>query len=106
MDTCICTVESLCYFPETIRTLLTGYACILSCFTVRPPLDYSLPDSSVYGILQARILEWVAMASSKGFSPPWVKPMSLTSPALAGGFFTTSTTPIQNKQFLKKNQKL
>ena len=29
------------------------------------PRDYSLPDSSVHGILQARILEWVAIASSK-----------------------------------------
>ena len=29
-------------------------------------MDHSLPDSSVCGILQARILEWVAMASPKG----------------------------------------
>ena len=33
------------------------------------PLDCSPPGSSVYGILQARILEWVAMASSKGIFP-------------------------------------
>ena len=35
------------------------------------PLDCSLPGSSVHGILQARILEWVAMTSSKGSSQPW-----------------------------------
>ena len=34
------------------------------------PMDYSPPGSSVYGILQARILEWVAMPSSRGSSQP------------------------------------
>ena len=55
-------------------------------------MDCSLPGSSVYGILQARILEWVAMKLSPppGDLPdPGVKLMSLMSPALAGGFFTT-----------------
>ena len=33
-------------------------------------MDYSLPDSSVHGILQTRILERVAMSSSWGFSQP------------------------------------
>ena len=33
-------------------------------------MDYNLPGSSVHGILQARILEWVAMPSSRGFSQP------------------------------------
>ena len=34
------------------------------------PLDYSPPGSSVHGILQARILEWIAMLSSRGSSQP------------------------------------
>ena len=34
------------------------------CLTLCDPMDYSLPGSSVCGILQARILEWVAMPSS------------------------------------------
>ena len=33
------------------------------------PMDYSPPDSSVHGILQARILEWVAMSFSRGIFP-------------------------------------
>ena len=33
-------------------------------------MDYSPPGSSVHGILQARILEWVAISSSRGSSPP------------------------------------
>ena len=122
-------------------------------------MDCSLPDSSVHGVLQARILEWVAISFSRGSSQPrdhthvsciaffsfyradcvcvldplvmsdsvtpwteacqaplsmwfprqeyWnrlpfpspgglpdpgIKPVSLMSPALVGGFFSTSTT--------------
>ena len=40
------------------------------CPTVCNPMNYSLPGSSVQGILQARILEWIAMPSSRGFSWP------------------------------------
>ena len=38
------------------------------CLT-RDPIDHSLPGSTVHGILQARILEWAAMPSSKGIFP-------------------------------------
>ena len=41
-----------------------------SCLTLWNWLDYSPPDFSVHGILQARILEWVAMPSSRGSSWP------------------------------------
>ena len=41
-----------------------------SCPTLCDPMDCSLPDSSVHGILQARILERGAMPSSRGSSPP------------------------------------
>ena len=36
-----------------------------SCLTLCDPMDWSPPGSSVHGILQARILEWVAMPSSR-----------------------------------------
>ena len=39
-----------------------------SCPTLCDPTDYSLPGSSVHGILQARILEWVAISFSRGSS--------------------------------------
>ena len=39
---------------------------MLSCLTFCGPMDYSLAGSSVHGILQARILEWVAISSSRG----------------------------------------
>ena len=56
------------------------------------PFYCSPPGSSVHRVLQARILEWVAMPSSRGSSGPGIKLTSFTSPALAGGFFTTGAT--------------
>ena len=55
-------------------------------------MDGSLPGSSVHGILQARILEWVAMPSSRGPPDPGIEHLSLTSLAFTGRFFTTSAT--------------
>ena len=55
-------------------------------------MDCSPPGSSIYGILQARTLEWVAMPSSRGSSQPRIEPTSLMSPALAGGFFSIGAT--------------
>ena len=40
-----------------------------SCPTLYNPMDCSLLGSSVHGILQARILEWVAMCSARASSP-------------------------------------
>ena len=44
------------------------------------------------GVLQAEILEWVTMPSSRVSLHPGIEPMSLLYPALAGGFFTTGAT--------------
>ena len=40
------------------------------CPTLSHPMDYSLPASSVHGISQARILEWVVISFSRGSSQP------------------------------------
>ena len=53
----------------TVRFASSGsHACLVVqlCLTLCDRLDCSLPGFSAYGILQARILEWVAMASSRG----------------------------------------
>ena len=47
-----------------------GFCLLKSCLTLCDPMDCNLLGSSVYGILQARILEWVAISSSRGYSPP------------------------------------
>ena len=47
--------------------------CVLvtqSCPTLCDPMDCSLPGFSVHGILQARILEWIALPFSRGTSQP------------------------------------
>ena len=46
------------------------------CLTLCDPTDCSLPGSTVHGILQARILEWVAISFSRGSSQPRVEPRS------------------------------
>ena len=57
-----------------------------SCPTLCDPMDCSLPDSSVHGILQARIAEWVASSFSRGTSQARNRTrVSCT----AGRFFTT-----------------
>ena len=59
------------------------------CPTLCNPIDYSMPGSSVHGILQARILEWVTISYSRGSSPlgnqTWLS-------CIAGRFFTIWTT--------------
>ena len=65
--------ESLHYSPETITTLLVGYdesEVAQSCTTLCDPLDCNLSGSSVHGIFQARVLEWVAISFSRGSSQP------------------------------------
>ena len=60
-----------------------------SCPILCDPMDCSLPGSSVHGILQSRLLEWFPCLLAGEYSLPRNEPRS---PALAGGFFTTSTT--------------
>ena len=128
-------------FPQIIYNnfaflfVLVRAQSLRSCLILRDPMDCSPPDSCVHGILQARILEWVAISFSDawkwrlsrvrllaipwtaayqaplsmGFSRqgywsgcpfpspgdlpnPGIEPVSLMSPALAGDFFTSSTT--------------
>ena len=47
-----------------------------SCLTLCDPMDYSPPGSSVHEISQARILEWVAISSSRASPNPRIKPAS------------------------------
>ena len=44
--------------------------CTQSCLTLYDPMDYSPPGYSAQGTFQARILEWIAISSSSGFSWP------------------------------------
>ena len=51
-------------------TLISVSVCAQLCLMLCNTLDCSPPDSSVHGIFQARILEWVAISSSRGSCQP------------------------------------
>ena len=72
---CVCVCVCVCEHAQLCPTL-----CVR--------MDYSPPGSSVHGIFQAKILEWVAISSSRGSSQPRDQTPSLTSPVLADRFFT------------------
>ena len=58
------------------------------CPTLCDLMDSSLSGSSIHGILQARILEWVVMPFPGNLPDPGINIVSLTSAVLAGSFFT------------------
>ena len=107
----VCSFHSLCFIIEgyfkymffpgflflfKVKVLVTQSHPILC-----NPLYCSLPGSSVHGIFQARILEWVAISSSRASSLPrdwtWVS-------FIAGRFFTIWAT--REAQFLFKSAAL
>ena len=71
------------------KSLFCGIVCICTCLytclTLYDPMNCSLPGSSVHGILQARILEWVAISFSRASSRP--RKQARVS-CIAGRFFT------------------
>ena len=75
---------------------------LLSCPTLCHPMDCSPPGSSVHGILQARILEWVAMPSSRGSS----RPRDWTHISCTAGRFSITEPPGKPQLFLKQKQKV
>ena len=79
-----------------VKVLVTQL-CPILC----DPVDCSPAGFSVWGILQARILEWVAISSFRESPDPGIEPWS---PASAGRFFTVWATPLaslQKQVFLK-----
>ena len=55
---------------SSIKTIGKERKVAQSCLTLCDPMDCSLPGSSVHGIFQARILEWIAISFSRGSSWP------------------------------------
>ena len=72
---------------QQLSQCLAFVLCLVAqlCPTLCNPVDCSLPDSSVHEILQARILEWITMPSSRGSSQP--RDQTQVS-HIAGRFFT------------------
>ena len=70
---CVCVCVCVCVYAPTLLT---------------DPLDCSPPGSSIHGILQARILEWVAIPVSWGSSQPRDR-TQVSYVCITGQFFTT-----------------
>ena len=73
-----------CHARKSIKVLVAQ-----SCPTLCNPVDCNPPSSSVRGILQTRILEWVAIPFSRGSS--WPRDWTWVS-CFAGRFFTVEAT--------------
>ena len=82
MYMCACIIESLCctFETNTLQIIYVLHAELLqSCLTLCDPIDCSLSGSSVHGIFQARVLEWIAFPSPGDLPDPGIEP---GSPAL------------------------
>ena len=72
---------------SSLVSSLCAHLVAQSCPTLCDPLDCSLPGSSVHGIFQGRILEWVAISSSRGSSQPRDWTCFSCVSCIAGRFF-------------------
>ena len=81
----------LCLHIPIISSTHLSYACVCAqlCLAICDLMDCSPPGSSVHGILQARILKWVSMPSSRASSQPRDRTYISCVSCIAGGFFTT-----------------
>ena len=81
--------------------------CILLCLTLWDPMDCSPAGSSVHRILQARILEWAVMPSSRDLPNPGIEPPP-AAPALQVDSFTTEPprkSPVEHDDYFINTKK-
>ena len=72
------------------------------CLTLCEPRDYHLPGSSVHKISQTRILEWVAISSSRGSS--WLSDRNCVSGVSCGGRRILTNTPPGKPSLASRNK--
>jgi len=92
MSSCVYKFDCMCV------CVLVGQSCLTLC----DPTDCSPPGFSVHGILQARILDWIAIPFSRGTSQP--RNRTLVS-CMAGRFFTIWATAMVNNFTLELREK-
>ena len=92
-----------CHFLLQYMKVKSEREVAQSCLTLRDPMDWSLPGSSVHGIFRARVLEWVAIAFSILTLPrgkfPRVnssEPQSLETIFFHTGIFSFIQQPLSN----------
>ena len=85
----------ICTFINPGHLQVCVYVCMCMCVLSHVWLfvtPWSSPVSSVHGICQIRYWSGLPFPPPGDLSDPGIKPASLTSPALTGGFFTTCAT--------------
>ena len=80
------------YYSDAVNVCVLCAKLLQLCLTLCNSMDCSLPCPSVHEILHAKVLEWVAMPSSRGSSQSRDQTSNSMSPELAGGFLTTNGT--------------
>ena len=78
------------------QKVLVAQLCLILC----DPMDHSSPGSSVHGLLQARILEWIAIPFSRGFPDPGIEP---GSPALQADSLPSEPPGNKHNFFISKH---
>ena len=92
---CLLLIYLLCCSNNLVVDVVYTLSCVqLFCH----PVDCGLPGSTVHGISQARILEWIAISFLRGSSQLGIEPIS---PAFAGRFFTTEPPGKSNNLVVK-----
>ena len=86
---CLCSCPAKRSISTFFLNPLRVSSGIQSCPALWDPMDCSRSGSSVHGLSQARILEWVAISFSRG--SPW--PRDRTQVSCTAGGFTTTVTP-------------
>ena len=88
--------SDLCDWCKQSQSLWTILVCVrlgaYLCLTLCDLMNYRSPGSSVHGISQARILEWVAISSSRESFQPRDQTLISWVSCIAGGFFTIELT--------------
>ena len=99
--------------PVSVWSVAARADCVVSCQVMSDCdlMAWRLPGSSVPGILQARMLEWVAISSPGDLRDPGTERRALHSEAkncTAGGFFTTETPgkPWKQRSKYKKTDRV
>ena len=102
-----CCAQGIVLIPEILLDIVLQHTHEMKMLiaqsgpTLCNPMDCSLPGSSVHGIFQAKILKWVAIPFSRGYSQPrnrtWVS-------CIAGWFFPTRAARISSVQFSSVTQ--
>ena len=86
---------------RTIKKAESESEVAQSCLTLCNPMDCSLPGSSIYGIFQAIVLEWIAISFSRGSSRP--RDQTRVSRIVDRRFTVWATREVLKESWVPKN---